>query len=79
MGALKELLGHLRADPAFMRCVTAWERIPARPARTGSWPPELDPRLTEAVRALEGFPAWVAAEGARISAVRAVLADREAR
>ncbi len=34
-----------------MRCVTAWERIPARPPRTVPWPTGLDPRLVAAVRA----------------------------
>ncbi len=34
-----------------MRCVTAWERIPARPPRTARWPRRLDPRLVAAVRA----------------------------
>jgi DEAD/DEAH box helicase domain-containing protein len=45
------LLSRLRADPAFMRCVTAWERVPARPARRSPWPPRLDPRLIDAARA----------------------------
>jgi DEAD/DEAH box helicase domain-containing protein len=34
-----------------MRCVTAWERIPARRARTAPWPTDLDSRLVEAVQA----------------------------
>jgi DEAD/DEAH box helicase domain-containing protein len=33
-----------------MRCVTAWERIPARPARVGPWPTGLDSRLVVAAR-----------------------------
>jgi DEAD/DEAH box helicase domain-containing protein len=33
-----------------MRCVTAWERIPARPARVALWPTGLDPRLVAAAR-----------------------------
>lgn len=37
-----------------MRCVTAWERIPARPGRFARWPVELDPRLVAAVQA-QGF------------------------
>ena len=28
-----------------MRDVTAWERLPARPARYAAWPERLDPRL----------------------------------
>jgi len=31
-----------------MRCVTAWERIPAWPARVAPWSGELDPRLVAA-------------------------------
>ena len=52
MDALADLLARLRADPAFMRCVTAWERIPARPARFAPWPTSIDSRLVEAVRSL---------------------------
>lgn len=52
MGDLVDLLARLRADPVFMRCLTAWERIPARPARSGPWPAELNPSLIEAARAL---------------------------
>jgi DEAD/DEAH box helicase domain-containing protein len=50
IGDLSHLLTQLRADPAFMRCVSAWERIPARPARTAPWPSALDPRLVDAVQ-----------------------------
>ena len=45
---LSDVLTAFRQDPAFMRCVTAWERIPARPARVAPWPGELDPRLVAA-------------------------------
>jgi DEAD/DEAH box helicase domain-containing protein len=34
-----------------MRNVTAWERLPARPARYAPWPRDLDPRLVAATRA----------------------------
>ena len=44
------LLARLRADPEVMRCVTAWERLPARAARTAPWPAALDPRLVAATR-----------------------------
>ena len=47
---LPEALFALRRDPALMRCVTAWELIPARPARFGAWPDGLDRRLTAALR-----------------------------
>ncbi len=52
MDTLTDLLSRLRADPEFMRCVTAWERIPARPARVAPWPAGLDPRLVDAVGSL---------------------------
>jgi DEAD/DEAH box helicase domain-containing protein len=48
--ALSDVLDALRQDPAFMRCVTAWERVPARLARTAPWPQGLDSRLITAVR-----------------------------
>ncbi len=49
--ALSDVLTTLRQDPAFMRCVTDWKRIPARPARVAPWPAGLDPRLVAAARA----------------------------
>jgi DEAD/DEAH box helicase domain-containing protein len=48
--ALSQVLTALRQDPAFMRCVTAWERLPARPARVAPWPTALDPRLVAAAK-----------------------------
>ncbi|MCP4540925.1 MAG: DEAD/DEAH box helicase [Chloroflexi bacterium] len=48
--SLPDILSALRQDPTFMRCVTAWERIPAQPARVASWPTGLDSRLIAAVR-----------------------------
>lgn len=51
MDPVFSLLARLRADPEVMRCVTAWERLPARAARTTSWPAALDPRLVAAARA----------------------------
>ena len=47
---LSDVLTVFRQDPAFMRCVTAWERIPARLARVAPWPAGLDPRLVAAAR-----------------------------
>ena len=52
MDPLAALLSRLRDDPAFMRCVTAWERLPARTARTVPWPAGLHPALIEAARGL---------------------------
>ncbi|MEA3375411.1 MAG: DEAD/DEAH box helicase [Chloroflexota bacterium] len=34
-----------------MRCVTAWQRVPARQARIARWPKSLDPRLVATIRA----------------------------
>lgn len=51
MDSIFSLLARLRAAPEVMRCVTAWERLPARPARTAPWPPALDPRQVAAARA----------------------------
>jgi DEAD/DEAH box helicase domain-containing protein len=48
---LSDVLAGLRRDAAFMRCVTAWERLPARPARTLPWPAALDKRLVGAIQA----------------------------
>ena len=48
--SLASALAALRRDSALMRCVTAWERIPARPARFGEWPTGLDARLLDALR-----------------------------
>jgi DEAD/DEAH box helicase domain-containing protein len=55
---LPTLLEALRLDPAFMRNVAAWERIPARPARYADFPPALDPRLTALVRTMGLSPLY---------------------
>ncbi|MFW6115467.1 MAG: DEAD/DEAH box helicase [Chloroflexota bacterium] len=51
MNSLSDVLASFRKDPSFMRCVTAWERVPARRARTSRWPKQLDPRVVATVRA----------------------------
>jgi len=48
--ALSDVLSALRQEPAFMRCVTAWQRIPPRAARAAPWPAGLDPRLAAVAR-----------------------------
>ncbi len=48
--SLSDVLSALRQDSAFMRCVTAWERMPAQLARVASWPSGLDPRLIAAAQ-----------------------------
>ncbi|MBN1953831.1 MAG: DEAD/DEAH box helicase [Anaerolineae bacterium] len=67
MSDVAELLARLRADAPFMRCVTAWERLPARPARFAAWPAGLDPRLVAALRGL-GIAALYQHQAAAISA-----------
>lgn len=48
---MDEFLLALRNDEGFMRRVAAWERRPARPARFAPFPPSLDGRLIQALRA----------------------------
>ncbi len=55
-----------------MSCVTAWQRVPARQARTARWPKRLDPRLVAAVRAQAIQDPYVH----QAKAVEAVLAGR---
>ncbi len=45
-----DVLAELRADRAFMRDVTAWERAPARPARHVPFPAGLNPALIETLK-----------------------------
>jgi DEAD/DEAH box helicase domain-containing protein len=49
--SLSDTLRAFRQDPSFMRCVTAWERLPARAPRWAPYPPGLDPELVAALRA----------------------------
>lgn len=46
---LPEVLNALRLNPHFMASVTAWQRLPARPARTAPFPAALDRRLARAL------------------------------
>jgi DEAD/DEAH box helicase domain-containing protein len=47
---LADVLRAFRQDASFMRCVTTWRRVPARPARTTRWPRALDPRLVATIQ-----------------------------
>ncbi len=47
---LSDVLNAFRQDPAFMRCVTTWQRIPARMAHSSPWPRALDPRIVATVQ-----------------------------
>ena len=53
--SVEEALEGLRRDPRFMENVSAWERLPPRPAAYAGFPDRLNPRLTAAVRRL-GIP-----------------------
>ncbi|MER3459500.1 MAG: ATP-dependent helicase, partial [Chloroflexota bacterium] len=65
---LPEVLNALRLNPHFMASVTAWQRLPARPARTAPFPAALDRRLA---RALEqrGISVLYTHQAAAIAAV----------
>ncbi len=56
---LSDLLDHLQNAPDFMRNVTAWERLPPRPARYADLPQSLDPRLIELARSSGYAPLYV--------------------
>ena len=47
---IRQLLDQLRTDREFMRRVAAWERLPAREARTAPFPASLDRRLVTALQ-----------------------------
>src|SRR5512136_3490929 len=47
---IRELVSQLRSDREFMRRVAAWERLPAREARTAPFPAPLDARLVTALQ-----------------------------
>ena len=42
-----EYISQLKQDPAFMDNVTSWQVMPARAARYGDFPAELDPRIVQ--------------------------------
>ena len=49
--SVETALQALRLEPRFMRNIARWEITPARPARYAPFPPELDPRLIDALAA----------------------------
>jgi DEAD/DEAH box helicase domain-containing protein len=49
--SVETALQALRLEPRFMRNVARWEITPARPAQYAPFPPELDPRLINALAA----------------------------
>ena len=70
---IDDALESLRFDRAFMAQVTAWERLPARPARYAEPPAGLDPRLMAALRALGAAPLYTH----QAEAAEAALAGRD--
>ena len=54
--SLEDTLDQMRLDPVFMGNVTAWEKLPAKPARYGEFPQALDHRLIAALRDLNMAP-----------------------
>lgn len=78
---LDDVLSSLRQDPSFMRCVTAWKRVAARPPRSAPWPRSLDPRLVAAIQTLgvgEPYIHQVKAMEATLSGQHVVLATSTA-
>ncbi len=67
---VEEALERLRLDPVFMKNVSAWERIPARPARYAEFPPQVSPRLVDALRRQDMTPLY----SHQAAAVEAALA-----
>ncbi len=54
-----DVLQRLRSDPKFMQNVTAWERLPARAARYGDFPPGLDAPLIDALQRRGTTPLYI--------------------
>ncbi len=68
--SLQHVLESLRYSPEFMGNVSAWERLPARPARYAEFPTRLDPRLITALREFGTAPLYTH----QATAVEAALA-----
>jgi DEAD/DEAH box helicase domain-containing protein len=68
--SLEETLERLRMDPGFMANVTAWERLPPRPAHYADFPAALDERLIAVLRDLGTSPLYIH----QAAAVEAALA-----
>ncbi len=65
-----EAIEALRRDPGFMENVSAWERMPPRPASYAEFPEDLDPRLIAALRRMGISPLYTH----QAAAVEAALA-----
>ena len=49
--SVETALQALRLEPRFMRNIARWEIVPARAAQYAPFPPDLDPRLIDALAA----------------------------
>ncbi|MCK4741927.1 MAG: DEAD/DEAH box helicase, partial [Anaerolineales bacterium] len=67
---IEEALERLRLDPVFMKNVSAWERIPARPARYAEFPTQVSPRLVDALRRKDMAPLYAHQAAAVEAALR---------
>ncbi len=47
---LTQLIDHMRHSRMFQERITAWHDVPARPARTESFPDWVDPRLVKVLQ-----------------------------
>ena len=65
--SLLQLLSELQRSARFMRSVTAWEQLPARPASTVPVPPEMDPWLVSRLRE-RGIQTLYSHQGAALDA-----------
>jgi DEAD/DEAH box helicase domain-containing protein len=74
--SIQAVLERLRLDPGIMANVSAWERIPARPASYGDFPASLAPRLINALRQQNTTPLYThqaAAVGAALDGENVVV------
>ncbi len=67
---VSSVLEQLQHDPGFMNNVTAWERLPARPAHHAAFPSALDPRLIQMLQSMGTSPLFTH----QAAAVEAALA-----
>jgi len=56
--SVSNALERLRLDPGLMANISAWERVPARPARYADFPAGLDARLVAALRQAGSAPLY---------------------
>ena len=66
---IEDAIARFRLDAEFMRNVSAWSKLDARPARYGETPPGLDPRLVAALRELGTSPLYLHQSEAVLSAL----------